>query len=114
MADGSGVGVFWANIVLGIEANAIPKMTLRGMRSPPTDSSRLFGAQLPPLGAGEMNAIRVSPTATDQQDLNTWLQGLDGEELVQIRQTSPVWKTRRRLQERALTGHTPLPPSISN
>jgi hypothetical protein len=56
----------------------------------------------------------VSPTATDQQDLNTWLQGLDGEELVQIRQTSPVWKTRRRLQERALTGHTPLPPSISN
>jgi len=46
------------------------------MCSPPTESSRLFGAQLPPFGAGEMNAIRTSPTATDQHDLNTWLQGL--------------------------------------
>jgi len=102
--------------VVGIEANAIPKMTLRGMAlSPPTESSRLFGAQLPPFGAGEMNAIRTSPTATGQHDLNTWLQGLDEEELAQILQTSPVWKTRRRLQKhRALTGHTPLPPSISN
>jgi len=48
MTDGAGVGVFWARIVVGIEAKAIPKIRLRGTCSPPTKSSRLFGAQLSP------------------------------------------------------------------
>jgi hypothetical protein len=49
-------------------------------------------------------------------DLLEWLEQLDEAECTQMRDTSPLWKAWRRLQEhRVLTGHSPavlvLPPS---
>jgi hypothetical protein len=52
--------------------------------------------------------------------LTAWLEQLDEEECAQMRETSSLWATWRRLQEhRARTGHhlsvLPLPPTmISN
>ena len=51
-------------------------------------------------------------------DLVAWLNQLNEEECARIRETSPLWKTWRRLQEhKTLTGHSVsvlLPPDAAS
>jgi hypothetical protein len=55
-----------------------------------------------------LEAARTIPDAgAGLHDLQAWFEQFSEEEWAQMRQTSPLWKTWRRLQEhRALTGHT--------
>jgi hypothetical protein len=56
----------------------------------------------------------------EPHEIEDWVRGLDEEECARIRQSSPLWKAWRRLQEhRQRTGHMisvlPVPPkALSN
>ena len=48
------------------------------------------------------------------QDLVNWLQELNEDSCAQMRETSPLWRTWRRLQDhRTLTGHWPPHAAIN-
>jgi hypothetical protein len=65
-------------------------------------------------------ALRTARNSAPTQSLVDWLQSADEEEWARLRESSPLWKTYRRLREhRARTGHMlsvlPIPPeALSN
>ena len=69
---------------------------------------------------GELGKARLTPGRVVRTGLAEWIRQLDDADCARIRESSPLWKAWRRLQEhRARTGHhltvLPLPPdAISN